>query len=199
MAMSIEEKRAKRRAYYWANKEKEAAQCKSYRERNREALNAYNRQYHQNNKETISKRMKEYNKTNKEKISIRGKKYRELNKEKVRELDRKHKKRKKDTDPVFKFKCRLRGAINLAFKSKDLTKSKASNDILGIDVKSGWEYLKYTWLKNYKTVWNGQPYHLDHIIPISTAKTVEDVIKLNHYTNLQMLTPEDNIAKSNKF
>ena len=28
---------------------------------------------------------------------------------------------------------------------------------------------------------------LDHIIPISTAKTEEDVIRLNHYTNFQPL------------
>lgn len=28
---------------------------------------------------------------------------------------------------------------------------------------------------------------MDHIIPISYAKTEEDVIKLNHYTNLQPL------------
>jgi hypothetical protein len=28
---------------------------------------------------------------------------------------------------------------------------------------------------------------IDHIIPISTAKTEEDIIRLNHYTNLQPL------------
>ena len=37
--------------------------------------------------------------------------------------------------------------------------------------------------------------HIDHIIPISSAKTKEDVIKLNHYSNLQYLFAEDNLEK----
>jgi hypothetical protein len=28
---------------------------------------------------------------------------------------------------------------------------------------------------------------IDHVIPLSTAKTEEDVLRLNHYTNLQPL------------
>ena len=49
----------------------------------------------------------------------------------------------------------------------------------------------------------GDPYSsyqptIDHIKPIATAKTEQDVIDLCHYTNLQMLKPEDNLAKSDK-
>ena len=33
---------------------------------------------------------------------------------------------------------------------------------------------------------------LDHIIPISSAKTEEDIIRLNHYTNLQPLCSKTN-------
>ena len=33
----------------------------------------------------------------------------------------------------------------------------------------------------------GYGWDLDHIIPICTAKTEEDVIRLSHYTNLQPL------------
>ena len=38
--------------------------------------------------------------------------------------------------------------------------------------------------------YNGTPnfgWDIDHIIPTSTAKTIDDVITLNHYTNLQPL------------
>lgn len=44
--------------------------------------------------------------------------------------------------------------------------------------------------------WIGQPCHIDHIIPLATAHTVEDVYRLCHYTNLRLLTPEDNMDKS---
>jgi hypothetical protein len=41
-------------------------------------------------------------------------------------------------------------------------------------------------------------WHLDHIIPISKAKTYEDAIILNHYTNFQALWAIDNLRKYNK-
>jgi len=39
---------------------------------------------------------------------------------------------------------------------------------------------------------------LDHIYPLSKAKTVEELYKLCHYTNLQPLWDSENIKKRNK-
>jgi hypothetical protein len=41
-------------------------------------------------------------------------------------------------------------------------------------------------------------WHIDHIVPLSSAKTEEDLYKLCHYTNLQPLWAKDNWSKSNK-
>jgi hypothetical protein len=48
--------------------------------------------------------------------------------------------------------------------------------------------------------WNNRSeWHLDHIKPIALAKSEEEIIKLNHYTNFQPLWVYDNILKSSKY
>ncbi len=44
-----------------------------------------------------------------------------------------------------------------------------------------------------KTLW-----HLDHIVPVSVAKTEQEIIKLNHYTNFRPLWAKENLAKGKK-
>jgi hypothetical protein len=51
---------------------------------------------------------------------------------------------------------------------------------------------------NYGQGKNNETWHIDHIIPISLAKTEEEVYKLNHYANLRPMWCSDNIRKSNK-
>ena len=51
-------------------------------------------------------------------------------------------------------------------------------------------------------IYNGEinyGWDIDHIIPISFAKSEEDMLKLNHYTNLQPLCSKNNrdIKKNN--
>ena len=60
-------------------------------------------------------------------------------------------------------------------------------------------YLRETFKNNYGYDWNGiEKVHIDHIIPLSVAKTEKDVMKLCHYTNLQLLKAKDNLHKYNK-
>ena len=67
--------------------------------------------------------------------------------------------------------------------------------MVGCDLDLLYEYLCKTWKDRYGTEWTGQPCHIDHIIPLATAKTEKDIIELCHYKNLQLLTPEDNMKK----
>lgn len=44
---------------------------------------------------------------------------------------------------------------------------------------------------------NNETWQIDHIYPISAASSPEEVIKLNHYTNLRPLCSRKNLEKSN--
>jgi hypothetical protein len=45
---------------------------------------------------------------------------------------------------------------------------------------------------------NHGKWHIDHIIPLASAETEEDIYRLSHYTNLQPLWAEDNWRKNSK-
>jgi hypothetical protein len=44
---------------------------------------------------------------------------------------------------------------------------------------------------------NHGEWHFDHMVPLSLAKNVEELIKLNHYSNFRPLMAKDNLSKSN--
>lgn len=43
---------------------------------------------------------------------------------------------------------------------------------------------------------NRSEWHLDHIVPLATATTAEEVAALNHFTNFRPLWALDNMLKS---
>ena len=171
---------------------------KRWREKNKDQLKLKSKEYYDKNKDIIVEKAKEYYKKNKNKILDYHHKYNKDNSKLLVEKAYIYQKKKVSTDELYKFKRVIRACILSSFKRKNHRKQSLSKDILGIDLDDAWEYLKETWKSNYKTKYNGEPYHIDHIVPLSTAKNEEDVIRLCHYTNLQLLKPEDNLEKSDR-
>ena len=159
---------------------------------NREHVNAEARKYYHAHKDAIRPKYLAYKKAHREQINSQAREYREENKYK---LNKKAIERLRN-DPIYKLKCQVRAAVRESLKRKKYHKKSLTKDIVGCDLDFLCDYLFKTWEKNYGKPWNGEPYHIDHIIPLAMAHTKEDVLKLNHYTNLQLLTPEDNMAKS---
>ena len=98
-----------------------------------------------------------------------------------------------------KFKQQVRTMIRDSFKRKNFKKNDKTEKIIGCSFKMFIEHLLKTYKKNYGVDWNGiEPVHIDHIIPLATAHTEEEIIKLCHYKNLQLLKPKDNLKKQDK-
>lgn len=107
-----------------------------------------------------------------------------------------HNKRMQE-DELYKFKVKIRKFICQSFKRKKESKMMHTEEVLGCSFE---EFMSHmcSLFQDGMTIDNYGEWQVDHIVPLSTAKTKEDVIKLCHYTNLQPLWASDNRAKSNK-
>jgi len=146
---------------------------KEYRKNNREILNNKKRIYYEKNKELHKKRAKN----------------------RVRDYKKEYSDLRKDSFRTFKYV--LRNRTYSAFKNKGYKKSSKTQEMLGVD----WEVCKAHIEKKFTEGmnWGNQgKWHIDHIIPLASAKNEEELMKLCHYKNLQPLWAEDNLKKSTK-
>lgn len=152
------------------------AACQSHYGRNRETYHAKSRAFEKENPEWQSARNKKYRSENSEKIASRLKTRRE-------------------TDHLYKTERLIRAAITGAFWRKGFTKKNRVSFILGCDWITFHGHIERQFLKGM-TWENRSAWHLDHILPMATARTEADVIALNHFTNLRPLWAIDNLRKS---
>lgn len=112
---------------------------------------------------------------------------------------RKHEQRKerRNSDPVFNLINRMRSRIWKYLTLLNLNKTNKTFEIVGCTPELLKEHLEKQFTDGM-TWENRSKWHIDHIIPLSSAKTEEELYKLCHYTNLQPLWAEDNMKKSNK-
>jgi hypothetical protein len=95
-------------------------------------------------------------------------------------------------------KVRVRNLVRNTFRRTGHTKPKKKTEmILGCDYDTLKLHLESQFVDGMSWDNRGE-WHIDHRIPLSSAKTVDDLIKLSHYTNLQPLWMEDNLKKGNK-
>ncbi len=179
---------------------------REYRRLHKNHIKEKNQQYYIENKDKIQ----EYRKNHAEDISEQQRKYRNKNKDHIKMLakeyyiknphyHRDYDKKRMKTDDLYRFKKLVRNMIKASFNRKGLRKTKGTAYIVGCEYEFLQKYLLETYKNNYGVNWDGKEVvHIDHIIPLATAKTEEEIIKLCHYTNLQLLKGEDNILKSDK-
>lgn len=167
---------------------------KSYRENNKRKINEKKKLHYESNKEKIVAKSAKWYADNKSRKQEYDKKYRCLNKEKIniRLFEKYH------SDPMFRLKDSVRSIIRLALKNRGFCKETSTHKILGCT----FEYLMSHIERQFEPGmgWgNRSNWHIDHRIPVAAAKNKEQIIALNHYSNLRPMWELDNLSKGSSF
>lgn len=185
----------KRKVYLEVNKEKIKLQRKSYRKANKEKIKLQTKTWCESNKE----KLRVYREANKEKIKVKDKIWRESNKEKIRIKRNNYSKNRLKTNVQHKLgsnlRNRLRRAINGNYKAGSAVKD------LGCSIDELVSYLEskfqpgMTWDNHGVYGW-----HIDHIKPLASFDLTDrnQLLDACHYTNLQPLWAKDNLSKKDK-
>lgn len=194
-----------------------------YKPEDREEFLAKRRAWHAKNRERLIQQKRARYIANREKILIAAKKYRVENPEKRKAtwdnwFAKNREKRKEDwakwyaensrkfsdstkvrrkDDPIYLITGRIRCTTTWAFRSQGFKKNSKTSEMLGCS----WDHLKShierKFTKGMKWT-NRHLWHIDHIVPLSSAKTEEELIKLAHFSNLQPLWKTHNLSKGDK-
>ena len=103
------------------------------------------------------------------------------------------------TCPILrKLKHNIRCLVRKSYNRQGYRKSSKTQDILGCDFATFQQHLQATFIENYGILPSEYPdteLHMDHIVPVSSAKNEQEMLELNHFTNLQLLFATDNMKK----
>ncbi len=183
--------------YYEKNRERRKEERRKYYEKNRDLELNKAREKRKNNRVEYKELDKEQYEKRKDYYIEYNKKYRENNKEYFKQK-RITWKKSKENDPLYKFQNSIRISILKAI-SRNYKKESKTSEIIGCSFEELVIYFESkfeNWMSwENRGLYNGEFNHgwdIDHIIPISTSNCKEDIIRLNHYTNLQPLCSKIN-------
>lgn len=180
---NIQKEKERRKKYYEENRELELKKKKDDRKNNPEKYKELDKANYRNRKNYILEYNKKYRIDNSEYFKIKRKEWRDKNSD----------------NKLYKFKNKIRISILKSFGRGGYRKKSNTFEILGCSYDELVEYFesKFEHWMNWENrgIYNGTfnyGWDIDHIIPMSTAENEDDVIRLNHYTNLQPLCSKIN-------
>jgi hypothetical protein len=100
-------------------------------------------------------------------------------------------------NPLFACRMAIHNNIKNSLQKMGFKKNTKTAKILGCSFEEFKAHIESQFLDGMS--WdNRSEWHLDHIMPVSMAKTEDEIIRLNHYKNFRPLWAKDNLSKSNK-
>lgn len=153
------------------------------------------------NKDGLSDWCKSCNKLYREENNVAIKEYRDTykknNSEYFKDYSKKYHKRRLKEDPKYKLAHGLRIRVSDALFAKRWNKSNSLKNYLGCSLDYLISYIESMFQSGMNWQNHGK-WHIDHIIPLSSAKSVDELYLLCHYKNLQPLWELDNLKKGRK-
>lgn len=102
-----------------------------------------------------------------------------------------------ETDLLYVATRSAKAIVMGSLRRKGYTRKSKTYEILGCSYQEFKLYIESQFV--YGMGWHNRSlWHIDHHIPLATAKTEEDVVALTHHTNLKPMWARDNILKSDK-
>jgi hypothetical protein len=99
--------------------------------------------------------------------------------------------------PEYKAFKNVRNRLMRFLKKRKINKNNSAVASIGLRPDELRQYIESKF-KPGMTWDNYGKWHVDHIIPISSAANETEAMKLNHYSNLQPLWASENLKKSNR-
>lgn len=200
---------------------------KVYYDNNLEKELKRGKKFYYDNIEEERKRSRDYRTKNLDKSSESKDNWRKNNPNYDKEYKLKHKsyinernKKRKKNNVLFKLSCVSRSMVSNSLRKNGYSKTSKTNELLGCSFKEFKSHIEeqwslennlndndngYAWMNwsNYGTPNNkkwgkNKNWELDHIIPLSSAKTEDELIRLLHYSNVQPLCTNKNRSLGNK-
>ena len=106
-------------------------------------------------------------------------------------------KKKYMLDPMYRTKEAMRRRVANAFKLKGFTKRSKTFEIVGCTFDELASYIQDQFVNGMSWENRGE-WHIDHKVPLSIARTEDEIVKLNHFTNLRPLMAQENFTKSDR-
>jgi hypothetical protein len=177
-------------------KERRKATARKYYEANREKRIEYVTKWRAANPEKAQEDQRKYQKANREKLQEKANEWKSANRELVR-AQKKRRHAKKKADPVYQMAGRVRARMRRAFTRNGFGLESKTRKMLGCDWKQFCKHIEKHFADGMS--WdNRSEWHLDHVVPLSCATTIEGLEKLSHYTNICPLWAAENLRKSDK-
>lgn len=176
---------------------------KIWNQNNVDKIKEYQKEYQKEYRKEYGKEYrKEYYDNNAEKLRNKRKEHYYNNKEKTLLTNNSYRNKRKQSDPLFKLSVSLRSMISTTIKKNGYKKLSKTELILGCSFEHLKQYLESHfehWMNwnNYGNPKDGilelnKSWDIDHIVPLSSALNENELLKLNHYTNLQPLCSKIN-------